>query len=126
MNDYLQLMNDAVFGKTMENVRDRIDIKTAFDPNYLQKNVSKPNFQGSKVLVDNKMVLMKLNKRTVPLNRPIYAGFSILELSKYHMYDFHYNTMKLRYNGNIELFMTDTDSLVYEIKLKIYIKKCTR
>ena len=120
--DYFKLMNNAVFGKTMENVRDRIEIKTAFDAKYLQKYVSKPNFHSSKILVDDKMVLMKLNKKTVQLNKPIYAGFSILELSKYHMYDFHYNTMKPRYNENIELLMTDTDSLVYEIKTEDFYK----
>ena len=65
---------------------------------------------------------MKLNKKTVQLNKPIYAGFSILELSKYHMYDFHYNIMKPRYNENIELLMTDTDSLVYEIKTDDFYK----
>ena len=120
--DYFKLMNNAVFGKCMENVRDRIEIKTAFDAKYLQKYVSKPNFHSSKVLVDDKMVLMKLNKKTVQLNKPIYAGFSILELSKYHMYDFHYNTMKPRYNENIELMMTDTDSLVYLIQTEDFYK----
>ena len=57
--DYFKLMNNAVFGKCMENVRDRIEIKTAFDPKYFQKYVSKPNFHSSKVLVDEKMILMK-------------------------------------------------------------------
>ncbi len=76
-------MNNAVFGKTMENVRDRIEIKTAFGAKYLQKYVSKPNFYSSKVLVDDKMVLMKLNKKTVQWNKQIHAGLSILELSKF-------------------------------------------
>jgi hypothetical protein len=61
------------------------------------------------------MVLMKLNKKTVKLNKPIYTGFTILELSKHHMYDFYYNTMKPRYKENIELLMTDTDSLVIQV-----------
>ncbi len=52
---------------------------------------------------------------TVQLYKPIYAGFSILELSKYHMYGFHYNIMEPRYNENIELLMTDTDILAYKI-----------
>ncbi len=56
---------------------------------------------------------MKLNKKTVQLNIPIYAGFSILELSEYHMYDFHYNTMKPRCNVNIELLMTDTEYCIH-------------
>ncbi len=57
----------------MENVKDRIE---------------------SKVLVDVQMVLMKLNKKIVPLIKPIYAGFTILEFSNLHMYDFHYDTIK--------------------------------
>ena len=120
--DYFKLMNNAVFGKTMENVRDRIEIKTAFDETYYRKYVSKPNFHSSKILVDDKMTLMKLSKKTVQLNKPIYAGFSILELSKHHMYDFHYNVMKPRYNENIELMMTDTDSLVYKINTEDFYK----
>ena len=54
--DYFNLMNNYVFGKTMENIKNRIEIKTAFDSKYLQKYVSKPNFHSSKVLVENKMV----------------------------------------------------------------------
>lgn len=114
--DYFKLMNNAVFGKTMENVRDRNEIKIAFDEEYFQKYVSKPNFNTSKILVEDKMKLMKMDKKTVKLDKPIYAGFSILELSKYHMYDFHYNTMKPKYDDKIQLMMTDTDSLVYKIE----------
>ena len=120
--DYFKLMNNSVFGKSMENVRDRIEIKTAFDEKYFRKYISKPNFHSSKTLVEDKMVLMKLNKKTVQLNKPIYAGFSILELSKYHMYDFHYNVMKPRYNENIELMMTDTDSLVILVHTEDFYK----
>ena len=120
--DYFKLMNNAVFGKCMENVRDRIEIKTAFDAKYFSKYVSKPNFHSSKILVDNAMVLLKLNKKTVQLNKPIYAGFSIPELSKYHMYNFHYNIMKPKYNEKIELLMTDTDSLVYKIETDDFYK----
>ena len=112
--DYFKLMNNAVFGKTMENVRDRIELKTAFDEEYYKKYVSKPNFNSSKILVDDKMMLMKLDRKTVKLDKPIYAGFSILDLSKCHMYNFHYNTMKPKYGDKIELMMTDTDSLVYK------------
>jgi len=62
------------------------------------------------------MSVMELGKNIVKLDKPIYAGFTILELSKYLMYDFHYNTMKPKYGDNIELLMTDTDSLTYKIK----------
>jgi hypothetical protein len=59
---------------------------------------------------------MMLEKKTVKLDKPIYAGFSILDLSKLHMYKFHYDTMKPKYGDNLQLLMTDTDSLVYEIQ----------
>ncbi len=72
-------MNNAVFGNTMENVRDRLEIKTAFDETYNRKYVSKPNFHSSKILVDDKITLVMLFKKTVQLNKPICAGFSMLE-----------------------------------------------
>ena len=105
--DYFKSINNAVFGKIMENA--------AFDEKYYQKYVCKPNFHSSKILVDDAMMLLKLNKKIVKLNKPIYAGVSILELSKHHVYSFHYNVMKPKYNENIVLLMTDTDSLVYKI-----------
>ena len=59
---------------------------------------------------------MNLSKKIAHLNKPIFAGFTMLVLSNHHMYDFHYNAMKPRFNENIELMMTDTDSLVFCIK----------
>lgn len=114
--DYFKLMNNAVFGKTMENVRDRKDIKISFDEDYFLKYSSKPVFNHAKVLVDDEMILLNLDKKSVKLDKPIYAGFTILDLSKYHMYNFHYNIMKNKYDDKINLLLTDTDSLVYEIE----------
>lgn len=116
--DYFKLMNNAVFGKTMENVRGRVDVKCAFDDEYQRKYLSKPNFKNlNSIKKDGKqMAVMEMGKNIVKLDKPIYAGFTILEASKYLMYDFHYNTMKPKYGDNIELLMTDTDSLVYKIK----------
>jgi hypothetical protein len=71
--DYFELMNRAVSEKTMDNIRDRKEIKKTFDETYYRKYVSKPNFHSSKILVDDKMMLMKLTKTTVRLNKPIYA-----------------------------------------------------
>ena len=65
---------------------------------------------------DNTFSLVELSKKIVKLDKPIYAGFTILDLSKLHMYDFHYNIMKPKYGDNIQLLMTDTDSFVYQIK----------
>lgn len=116
--DYFKLMNNAVFGKTMENVRDRVEIKCAFDEDYFLKYTTKPTFKYASKFGDdeNYFMVMELGKKTVELNKPIYAGFSILDFSKLHMYKFHYDVMKERYQENIKLLMTDTDSLVYEVK----------
>lgn len=122
--DYFKLMNNAVFGKTMENVRGRVDVKCAFDDDYLRKYTSKPNFKSLEVMKkDNKeMCIMEMKKNVVKLDKPIYAGFTILDLSKYLMYDFHYNTMKVKYGDKIELLMTDTDSLVYKVETEDFYK----
>ena len=65
---------------------------------------------------DNTFSLVELSKKIVKLDKPIYAGFTTLDLSKLHMYDFHYNIMKPKYGDNIQLLMSDTDSFVYQIK----------
>ena len=122
--DYFKLMNNAVFGKTMENVRGRVDIKIAFDDEYQKKYMSKPYFKSLINIKndDKEMAIMQIGKPIVKLDKPIYVGFSILDLSKYHMYDFHYNTMKPKYGNNIELLMTDTDSLVYKVETEDFYK----
>ena len=111
-------MNNAVFGKTMENVRDRVEIKCAFDEDYFLKYTTKPTFKYASKFGDdeNYFMIMEMGKKSVELNKPIYAGFSILDFSKLHMYKFHYDVMKEKYQDNIKLLMTDTDSLVYEVK----------
>jgi hypothetical protein len=116
--DYFKLMNNSVFGKTMENVRDRIDIKLAFDENYFKKYTTKPNFKENvKYGNDEEFFhLIELSKNSVKLDKPIYAGFSILDLSKLHMYKFHYEVMKPIFGDKIELLATDTDSFFYKIE----------
>ena len=122
--DYFKLMNNSVFGKTMENVRGRLDLKVAFDDDYQKKYQSKPNWKTTTPYhIDNKTLsIMSLSKTTVNLDKPIYAGFSILDLSKLHMYDFHYNVMKPKYGDKIQLLMTDTDSFVYKIETEDFYK----
>ena len=116
--DYFKLMNNAVFGKTMENVRDRVEIKCAFDEDYFKKYTTKPTFKYSSKFGDGEkyFMIMEMGKKVVELNKPIYAGFTILDFSKLHMYKFHYDVMKEKYDNDIKLLMTDTDSLVYEVK----------
>ena len=105
-------MNNSVFGKTMENLRKRVDVNGC---EKLMKLTSKPIFVTSKIFNEKLVVFQKI-KETLTLNRPAYVGMCILNLSKTLMYDFHYNYIKKEYNDKAKLLFTDTDSLTYEIE----------
>ena len=115
--DLFKLMNNSVFGKTMENIRKRVDVRLVTDENKLIKLTSKPTFVSSKIFNKNLVAVHKI-KETLTLNRPAYVGMCILDLSKTLMYDFHYNYIKDKYNNKARLLFTDTDSLTYEIETK--------
>ena len=110
-------MNNSVFGKSMENVRKRQNIKLVTDVDKFQKYVSKPTFINGKIFNEN-LVAVHCVKEKLMLDKPIYVGFSILDLSKTLMYDFHYGYIKTKYGAKAILLFTDTDtdSLCYEIE----------
>ena len=113
--DFFKLMNNSVFGKTMENIRKRVDVRLVTDEKKLIKMTSKPTYVSSKIFNENLVAVHKI-KETLTLNRPAYIGMCILDLSKTLMYDFHYNYIKQKYGSKAKLLFTDTDSLTYEIK----------
>ena len=113
--DFFKLMNNRVFGKTMENLRKRVDVRLVTNEKKLNKLTSKPTFVISKIFNENLMAVHKI-KETLTLNRPAYVGMCILDFSKTLMYDFHYNYIKKKYNDRAKLLFTDTDSLIYEIE----------
>ena len=113
--DFFKLMNNSVFGKTMENLRKRQDIKLVTDKEKLAKWASRPSFVSSKIFNEDLVAVHKI-KPTLTLNRPAYVGMCILDLSKTLMYDFHYNYIKSKYGDKARLLFTDTDSLTYEIE----------
>ena len=115
--DFFKLMNNSVFGKTMENIRKRVDVRLVTDEKKLLKLTSKPTYVSSKIFNENLVAVHKI-KETLTLNRPAYVGMCILDLSKTLMYDFHYNYIKDKYGDKAKLFFTDTDSLTYEIEAK--------
>ena len=115
--DFFKLMNNSVFGKTMENSRKRVDIRLVTDEKKLLKLTNKPTFVSSKIFNENLVAVHKI-KETLTLNRPAYVGMCILDLSKTLMYDFHYNYIKEKYGEKAKLLFTDTDSLTYEIEAK--------
>ena len=113
--DFFKLMNNSVFGKTMENIRKRVNVKLITDKKQLLKWASKPTFVNSKIFNENLVALNKI-KEQIKLNKPAYVGMCILDLSKTLMYDFHYNYIKQKYGSKAKLLFTDTDSLTYEIE----------
>ena len=112
--DFFKLMNNSVFGKTMENVRKRTNIELVTDEKRLNKLSAKPTYVSSKIFNEN-LVAVHTKKERLLLDKPSYVGMCILDLSKTHMYDFHYNYIKKKYPDS-QLLFTDTDSLFYHIK----------
>ena len=113
--DLYKLMNNSVFGKSMENVRSRTKTKFVTNGEKVQKYLNKPNYTGMYQELQETTILF-MDEVNVLLNKPITVGASILDISKTIMYDFHYNVMVHRYGyENMKLCMTDTDSLLYYI-----------
>ena len=113
--EFFKLMNNSVFGKTMENLRNRVDVRLVTDNKKLTKLTSKPTYVSSKIFNENLVAVHKI-KESITLNRPAYVGMCILDLSKTLMYDFHYNYIKKKYGNKAKLLFTNTDSLTYEIE----------
>ena len=119
--DFFKLMNNAVFGKTMENVRKHRDIKLVTTDKKRSKLVSEPYYHTmSYISEDLSIIEMKITK--VKMNKPIYLGLSILEISKILMYEFWYNYMKPKYGNNVKLWYMDTDSFIMSIKTEDFYK----
>ena len=108
-------MNNAIYGKTMENLRNRIDVRLVNNEKDYLKCTSKPSHMSHKIFGNNLVVICK-SKVALRLNKPAYIGMCILELIKILMYKFHYDYIKNKYDNISKLLFTDTDSLMYEIK----------
>ena len=119
--DFFKLMNNAVFGKTMENVRKHRDIKLVKTDKKRNNLVSEPNFHKMK-LIDNNLAIIEMRKVKVKMNKPIYLGLSILEISKITIYEFWYDYVKIKYEDKARLCYMDTDSFVVNIKTKDFYK----
>ena len=114
-------MNNAVFGKTMENVRKHRDIKLVKTDHKRKKLVSEPNYHTMKLIEEN-LSIIEMKKVKVKMNKPIYLGLSILEISKITMYEFSYDYIKNKYRNKVNLCYMDTDSLIMNIKTNDFYK----
>ena len=119
--DLFKLMNNSVFGKTMENIRKHRDIKLVRTDRKRSKLVSEPNYHTIN-LISEDLSIIEMKKTKVKMNKPIYLELSILEISKILMYEFWYDYMKPKYNDNVRLCYMDTDSFVMHIKTNDFYK----
>ena len=119
--DLFKLMNNSVFGKTMENIRKHRDIKLVTTDKKRSKLVSEPNYHTIN-LISEDLSIIEMKKTKVKMNKPIYLGLSILEISKTLMYEFWYDYMKPKYNDNAKLCYMDTDSFIMNIKTNDFHK----
>ena len=109
--DFFKLMNNAVFGKTMENVRKHRDIKLVTTDKRRNQLVSEPNYHTTKYFSEN-LLAIEMKKTKVKMNKPVYLGMSILDISKMLMYEFWYDYIKPKYKDKAKLCYMDTDSFV--------------
>ena len=119
--DLFKLMNNAVFGKTMENIRKHRDIKLVTTDKKGSKLVSEPNYHTMNY-ISKDLSIIEMNKTKVKMNKPIYLGLSILDISKRLKYEFWYGYMKPKYNDNVKLCYMDTDSFIMNIKTEDFYK----
>ena len=110
-------MNNSVFGKTLENIKNGVDIRLISSDKVAQNLAAKPNFDRCTIF-DKNLIAVHMKNTKLYFNKPVCLGMRILDLSKSLMYDFHYNYIKTKYEDNAKLLFTDTDSLAYEIKIK--------
>ena len=112
--DFFKLINNLVFGKTMENVRKDRDIKLVTTNEKRNKLVSEPSYHTTKRFSEN-LLAIEMKKTKVKMNKPIYLGMSILDISETLMYEFSYDYLKLNYRDKAKLCYTDTDSFIIHI-----------
>ena len=117
--DLFKLMNNSVFGKTMENIRKHRDIKLVTTDRKRSKLVSEPNYHTIN-LISEDLSIIEMKKTKVKMNKPIYLELLILEISKILMYEFWYDYMKPKYNDNVKLCYMDTDSFIMNIKTNYF------
>ena len=119
--DFFKLMNNSVFGKTMENVRNHRDIKIVTTDKRKIILASKPNYHLTKY-ISKDLLIIEMKKTEVKMSKLIYIGQAILDLSKTLMYEFWYNYIKPKYGDKARLCYMDTDSFVMNIKTEDFYK----
>ena len=119
--DFFKLINNSVFGKTMENMSNHRDIKLVTINERRNKLVSEPNYHTSKQFSEN-LLAIEMKKKKVKMNKPVYLGQAIFDISKALMYEFWYDYIKPKYQEKAKLCYMDTDSFIIHIKTEDFYK----
>ena len=119
--DFFKLMNNSVFEKTMENVRNHRDIKIVTTDEQRSILASEPNYHSTKY-ISKDLLIMEMKRVEVKMNKPIYLGQAILDISKTLMYEFWYDYINPKYEDKVRLCYMDTDSFVVYIKAEDFYK----
>ena len=115
--DFFKLMNNAVFGKPMKNVRKHKDIKLVTTNKRRNNLVPQPNYHAIKSFSEN-LTAIEMRKAKIKMNKPIYVGMTILDITKTLMYEFWYGYFKPQYRDRLRLYYMGTDSFISFIKTK--------
>src|SRR6266700_6525853 len=115
-------MNNSVFGKSIQDNRKHLNVILAVNQKQVVNAVKKPTFEQFNIIGENKAII-KMKKNAVKLDKPLFIGFTVLELSKFWMYTLHYKLFKKYYGDNLQLVYTDTDSFVYAIQTDNFIEE---
>ena len=113
-HDFFKLMNNSVFGKTIENIRKRQNVVLIDNRREASRLSKRPNFDRATIF-DRNLIAVHMKRTEVYFNKPIYVGQAILDLSKTLMFGFRYDYIRAKYDKEAELLFTDTDSLLYLI-----------
>ena len=116
--DFFKLMNNSVYGKTMENVRKQRDINLVTTNSEKRKLVSEPNYHTCKQFSENLMAI-EMKKTKILMNKPVYVGQAVLDISKTLMYEFWYDYIIPKYDDKVTLCCMDTDSFIFDIKTDV-------
>ena len=119
--DFYKLKINSIYGKTVQNDRKHRDIKLVTTEAKRNKLASEPNYHTTKC-ISKDLLIMEMKKTEVKMNKPIYLGQAVLDLSKTLMYEFWYDHLKPMYGDNIKLCYTDTDSFIMYIKTDDFYK----
>ena len=119
--DFFKLMNNSVFGKTMENARNHRDIKLVTTNVQRRKYVSEPNYMTSKCFSEDLMAI-EMRKTEILINKPVYHGQAILDISKTLIYEFYYDYLKPKYGDKVKLCYMDTDSFIIHVQMEDFCK----